>query len=144
LPDLGVGDSFTAGDFQVVATEVSGGNGYFTGRGYTRLPYLSNIKLAVHFTNILVNTDRQLAQGTVITEFDPTMRNIVDTGDVGQTVGELVGAVGELASSIRELLQNFTGTPEQIEQLETENGQQGSYVEELLVDESIPQNVKDE
>ncbi|MHA7831414.1 MAG: fibronectin type III domain-containing protein [Flagellimonas sp.] len=144
LPQLSVGESFTAGDFQVVATEVNGGNGYFTGRGYTRLPYLSNIKLAVHFTNILVNTDRQLAQGTVITAFDPTMRNIVNTGEVVQTVGELGDAVGELASSIRELLQNFTGTPEQIEQLETENEQQESYVEELLADESIPQNVRNE
>ncbi|WP_240905184.1 deaminase domain-containing protein [Flagellimonas oceani] len=137
LPQLGVGESFTAGDFQVVATEVHGGNGYFTGRGYTRLPYLGNIKLAVHFTNILVNTDRQLAQGTVITEYDPTMGSIVDTGDVVETVGEL-------ASSIRELLQNFTGTPEQIEQLETENEQQESYVEELLADESIPQNIRNE
>ncbi|WP_318308876.1 fibronectin type III domain-containing protein [Flagellimonas crocea] len=137
LPQLGVGESFTAGDFQVVATEVHGGNGYFTGRGFTRLPYLGSIKLAVHFTNILVNTDRQLAQGTVITEFDSTLGNIVDTGDVVETVGGL-------ASSIRELLQNFTGTPEQIEQLETENEQQESYVDELLADESIPQNVRDE
>ncbi|WP_318345419.1 deaminase domain-containing protein [Flagellimonas baculiformis] len=144
LPDLGVGESFTAGDFQVVVTEVSGGNGYFTGRGHTRLPYLNNIKLAVHFTNILVNTDRQLAQGTVITEFDPTMGNIVDTGDVVQTVGEFGGAVVELASSIRELLQNFTGTPEQIEQLQTENEQQDSYVKELLADETIPQNVRNQ
>ncbi|NVN18504.1 hypothetical protein GUA46_09130 [Muricauda sp. HICW] len=100
LPQLGVGESFTAGDFQMVATEVNGGNGYFTGRGYTRLPYLGNIKLAVHFTNILVNTDRQLAQGTVITEFDPTMDNIVDTGDVVETVGELGEAVGDLWDEI--------------------------------------------
>jgi tetratricopeptide (TPR) repeat protein len=105
LPQLGVGESFTAGDFQVVATEVHGGNGYFSGKGYTRLPYLSNIKLAVHFTNILVNTDRQLAQGTVITEFDPTMGNIVDTGDVVQTVGELVEAIGEFGEAIDALQQ---------------------------------------
>ncbi|MHA7831420.1 MAG: hypothetical protein ACX93O_09985 [Flagellimonas sp.] len=100
MPQLSVGESFTAGDFQVVATEVHGGNGYFTGRGHTRLPYLSNIKLAVHFTNILVNTDRQLAQGTVITAFDPTMRNIVNTGEVVQTVGEFGEAVGDLWDEI--------------------------------------------
>jgi hypothetical protein len=72
------------------------------------------------------------------------MYNIVNTGDVVQIVGELGGAIGELASSIRELLQNFTGTPEQIEQLQTENEQQDSYVEELLADETIPQNIRNE
>jgi len=136
LPELSVGESFMAGDFQVIVSGVGGSNGYFTGTGYVRLPYLGNIKVAVSFTNILVNTDRQLAQGTVVTEFDPTMGNILDTGDVVQTVGELSGAVGELIVSIRDLLENFNGTPEQIEQLQAENQQQGSYVEELLADES--------
>ncbi|RIV42065.1 fibronectin type III domain-containing protein [Flagellimonas pelagia] len=144
LPDLSVGESFMAGDFQVIVSGVNGGNGYFTGTGQVRLPYLGNIKVAVSFTNILVNTDRQLAHGTVVTEFDPTMGNILDTGGVVQTVGELGEAVGELIVSIRDLLENFNGTPEQIEQLQAENQQQGSYVEELLADESIPQNVKDE
>ncbi|AWX44287.1 hypothetical protein HME9304_01287 [Flagellimonas maritima] len=84
-----------------------------------------------------MNTDRQLLQGTVVTAYDPTMNNILDTGDVVETVGEIVG-------SIRELLESFNGTPEEIEQLQEQNQQQESYVDELLADESIPQNVKDE
>ncbi|WP_437395115.1 hypothetical protein [Flagellimonas lutimaris] len=154
LPQLRVGESFTAGDFQVVATEVHGGNGYFTGRGYTRLPYLSNIKLAVHFTNILVNTDRQLAQGTVITAFDPTMRNIVNTGEVVQTVGELGKAVGdlleELFSQKEELLNQLAeaesfeeqqGFISQINDLEVTIDQQ---IDQIPNKENLPQELQDE
>nr|MBS9463274.1 hypothetical protein [Flagellimonas sp. 389] len=108
-----------------------------SGKGFVRIPYLGNIKLAVHYDNILLNTDRQLLQGTVVTEYDPTMRNILDTKDVVETVGEI-------ANSIKELLESFTGTPEQIQQLQEENQEQGNYVEELLADESIPQNVRNE
>jgi len=154
LPQLGVGESFTAGDFQVVATEVHGGNGYFSGNGYTRLPYLGNIKLAVHFTNILVNTDRQLAQGTVITEFDPTMRNTVDTGEVVETVEELGEALGdlleELFSQKEELLNQLAEAESfeeqqsfisQINDLEVTIDQQ---IDQIPNKENLPQELQDE
>ncbi|MBS9463283.1 hypothetical protein KIM67_12770 [Flagellimonas sp. 389] len=119
-----------------------------------RIPYLGNIKLAVYFDNILLNTDRQLLQGTVITEYDPTMRNILDTKDVAETVGELFDAVGdlleELFSQKEELLnqlaeaesfeeqQNFIS---QINDLEVTIDQQ---IDQIPNRESLPQELQDE
>ncbi|WP_422860197.1 fibronectin type III domain-containing protein [Flagellimonas sp. S174] len=100
LSSLLPGQQFVAGDFTVITTQVNGGEGYYSGKGFVRIPYLGNVKLAVYFDNILLNTDRQLLQGTVITEYDPTMRNIVDTRDVVETVGELVDAAGDLLEEL--------------------------------------------
>ncbi|MEM7487398.1 MAG: fibronectin type III domain-containing protein, partial [Bacteroidota bacterium] len=106
LPSLLPGQQFTAGDFTVIVTQVNGGEGYYSGKGYVRIPYLGNIKLAVYFDNVLLNTDRKLLQGTVITEYDPTMRNIVDTGDVVETVGELAGAIAKTLEELFDQLLN--------------------------------------
>uniref|UniRef100_UPI001BD4CA72 hypothetical protein n=1 Tax=Flagellimonas sp. 389 TaxID=2835862 RepID=UPI001BD4CA72 len=77
-----------------------------SGKGFVRIPYLGNIKLAVHYDNILLNTDRQLLQGTVVTEYDPTLRNIVDTGDVVETVGEVVDAIAQTFEELFDQLLN--------------------------------------
>jgi|GEM_PF-2903622 len=78
LATIGVGAKFKAGDFPVEILEISGAAGRFTGKGYVKLPYLENIKVAVEFTNILINTDSEMAEGTVITVYDPTWKNILD------------------------------------------------------------------
>ncbi|AWX44289.1 hypothetical protein HME9304_01289 [Flagellimonas maritima] len=54
----------------------------------------------MYFDNILLNTDRQLLQGTVVIEYDPTMNNILDTGDVVEAVGELGEALGDIWDEI--------------------------------------------
>ncbi|WP_213833031.1 fibronectin type III domain-containing protein, partial [Flagellimonas sp. 389] len=54
LPSLLPGQQFTAGDFTVIVTTVFGSNGYYSGKGFVRIPYLGNIKLAVHYDNILL------------------------------------------------------------------------------------------
>lgn len=82
LASIGNGATFKAGDFPVKILEVSGGNGRFTGKGYVTLPYLKNIKVAVEFTNILINTDSEMAEGSVRTAYDADWGNILDTGDV--------------------------------------------------------------
>ncbi len=79
---------------------MNGGEGYYSGKGHVRIPYLGNVKLAVHFDNILLNTDRQLLQGTVVTEYDPTINNILDTGDVVETIGEVGEALGDIWDEI--------------------------------------------
>ncbi|AWX44282.1 hypothetical protein HME9304_01282 [Flagellimonas maritima] len=154
LSNLSPGEQFVAGDFTVTTTQVNGGEGYYSGRGHVRIPYLGNVKLAVHFDNILLNTDRQLLQGTVVTEYDPTMRNILDTGDVVETVGELGGAIGDLWDELfgqkEELLnqlaeaesfeeqQNFIS---QINDLEVTIAQQ---IDQIPSRESLPQELQDE
>lgn len=82
LASIGTGATFKAGDFPVKILEVSGANGRFTGKGYVTLPYLKNIKVAVEFTNILINTDTEMAEGSVRTAYDADWGNILDTGDV--------------------------------------------------------------
>lgn len=106
LPELHVGEQFTAGDFTVTVTLVNGGDGFYSGKGLVRIPYLGNVRLAVRFENIKLNTDRQLILNTVVTEFDPSMRNIVDTGDVVDTVGEVVGAIAQTLEVLFEQLVN--------------------------------------
>ena len=95
LPNMGVGDKFTAGDFPITVLEVNGSNGRFNGKGYVTIPYLSSIKVAVQFTNIAVNTEKQLFEGEVITIYDPTLSNILDIDDAIDTVNDVVDSVGE-------------------------------------------------
>ncbi|MET7030095.1 fibronectin type III domain-containing protein [Sediminicola luteus] len=95
LPSISVGEQFTAGDFPIKILEVSGSNGRFTGKGYVTIPYLNSIRVGVEFTNVLINTDKQMAEGTVITIYDPTLANIVDVDAAIDTVTDAVEAIGE-------------------------------------------------
>ena len=82
LEQLLPGNVFKAGDFPVKVTEVNGSNGRFTGKGYVSFPYFKNIKVAVNFTNIFVNNESELAEGTVITVYDPSWGNVLDIDEV--------------------------------------------------------------
>tara|TARA_R110000796_G_scaffold250788_3_gene380604 strand:- start:4390 stop:6627 length:2238 start_codon:yes stop_codon:yes gene_type:complete len=104
LQTLASGDTFTAGDFPINVVEVSGSNGRFTGKGYVTIPYLNSIRVGVQFTNILINTDKQMAEGIVVTMYDPSLKNILDIDDAIETVSNAAEAVGELSQTIAELL----------------------------------------
>lgn len=106
LPQLQKNDVFKAGDFPVKVVEVSGSNGRFTGKGYVSIPYLENIRVAVEFTNVLVNTDKALAEGTVVTKYDPSMKNILDIDEVLETVTDAYDAVADLGSSVEDILKD--------------------------------------
>ncbi|VDH15449.1 TANFOR domain [Algoriella xinjiangensis] len=67
---LAANDVFTAGDFPVTIIK-SVGNGTYTGGGYIVVPYLADTKVKVSFSNIQINTDRQLISGIVETTYDP-------------------------------------------------------------------------
>ncbi len=96
LPSIEKGESFRAGDFDIKILEVSGSEGRFTGEGYVTIPYLRSIKVGVKFTNILINTDKQLAEGMVITSYNIDAGNIVDVDEAIDTVSDVVEGVGEL------------------------------------------------
>lgn len=71
-PGLNPGDQITAGDFNIVIIDIqSQASGVLSGSGYVSIPYLQMAKFAVNFTNILVNTDNQLAEGEIVTVYDP-------------------------------------------------------------------------
>ncbi len=69
---LRIGDEITAGDFLIVLTNItSQSNGRISGVGYVSIPYLQFAKFAVYYTNVLINTDNQLAEGEIVTIYDP-------------------------------------------------------------------------
>ncbi|MFL0086107.1 hypothetical protein, partial [Tenacibaculum maritimum] len=93
LQNIGINETFTAGDFPVTIKQVSGSNGRFRGVGYIVVPYLADTKLAVSFTNIRINTDYQLIEGVVSTTYDTTWGDVEDVNDWTH------GGVGNTASS---------------------------------------------
>ncbi|THD67383.1 fibronectin type III domain-containing protein [Robertkochia marina] len=110
LQRLQPNETFTAGTFSVTVLEVQGGEGRFSGRGVVTIPYLANLRVAVTFTNIYINHDRQLAAGVVQTIYDKGMTNILDVDeviDVGEDlVDEITGhdhhMIGPLATDIND------------------------------------------
>lgn len=67
LSSLELSKGFKAGDFDVILQEISGGNGIFSGTGYITVPYMSDAKIKVDFSNIKLNTEYQLIEGIVNT-----------------------------------------------------------------------------
>ena len=92
LPQLGVNEVFTAGDFPVTVQQISGNNGTFSGEGTIGVPFLS-IGLKVKFQNIKINTDYQLIDGKVITDYDASWSNI---GDIDQVINNIAGDSGNI------------------------------------------------
>jgi TANFOR domain-containing protein len=100
LQTLNPGDTIRAGDFKVVATQVSG-SGSFSGEGYVRIPWLLNIKVAVQFTNITVNTERKLVSGVIETTYDPTESGIIDIDEALGIASELINTIGGWIESLQ-------------------------------------------
>ncbi len=82
LGNLGVNETFTAGDFPVTVKQIQGGNGTYSGKGYIVVPYLADTKIAVEFTGIKINTEYQLYEGVIKTTYDPTWSGVEDVGDL--------------------------------------------------------------
>ncbi|WP_439183215.1 fibronectin type III domain-containing protein [Carboxylicivirga taeanensis] len=82
LITLAVNESFMAGDFPVTVTEVNGGKGTYTGRGYIVVPYLADTRLEVSFNGIFINSQYQMLRGMIETAYDASGQNIVSTGEV--------------------------------------------------------------
>ncbi len=82
LKNIGVNESFTAGDFPITVKQVQGGNGVFTGTGFIVVPYLADTKIAVTFSSVKINEDYQLTDGVIRTTYDPTWGGVSDVNDV--------------------------------------------------------------
>lgn len=81
LTNLIQSETFKAGDFPVTILELKGENSPYSGRGYIIVPYLADAKIAVEFSNIVVNTDYQLISGIVETSYNPDWKNVTDVED---------------------------------------------------------------
>ncbi len=96
LEQLSVGEVFTAGDFPVTVNQVSGSNGNFSGIGYITVPYLFDTKIGISFNNIKINTDKQLIEGIVLTDYDADWGGIIDAGEVVEDVKDAGNEVLEV------------------------------------------------
>ncbi len=96
LSNIGINETFTAGDFPVTVTEIKGGNGVFSGTGYISVPYLANAKIAVEFSGIKINTDYQLISGFVETKYDPNWKSIIDIDQAIDDAMTLIDIIKEL------------------------------------------------
>ncbi len=138
-----IGDKFTAGDFPIKVIEASGSNGRFTGKGYVTIPYLNSIKVGVEFTNVLINTDNQLVEGSVITIYDPSLSNILDIDDAIDTVTDAVDAVGDFIDALADWLSGYTGTEEEQKELEERTDQLNKELEEAISDPNLDSEKKE-
>ena len=82
---------FTAGDFPVTVITAQGNAGNYTGEGFIQVPYLADTKIKVKFNNIQLNSDKQLINGTVETEYDAN-ESAVHYASAG--LGEIFGDKG--------------------------------------------------
>lgn len=82
--DLKVGDVIIAGsDFPLTITELSSqGNGWYSGKGWITLTWIFEIKVAVKFNRLRVNTDNRQIDGTAETETDPNAAQIKNTNEL--------------------------------------------------------------
>ncbi|MFY7670842.1 hypothetical protein ACOSP6_07105 [Tenacibaculum sp. MEBiC06402] len=102
-PGLSIGDQITAGDFKITITDIqSQSSGVLSGKGFVAIPYLKFAKFGVTFTNILVNTDAQLAEGEIVTLYDPEFGEGASmTVDVNINISEGIGGdPGDLEETV--------------------------------------------
>jgi hypothetical protein len=126
------GQVFTAGDFPIHVTEASG-TGSYTGKGWTKAPYLNSIRLAVVFENIKLNSDLKLLQGEVKAVYDPSWGNIVDINTIVDQVENVLDNFQQSADVHTEFVNfpignasNITLVNGQIVVVNPETGQTGA------------------
>ncbi|WP_255068288.1 hypothetical protein [Lacihabitans sp. LS3-19] len=136
---LAPGDKFTAGDYTVVITEITSGDpaGY-KGTGYVEMKLVAGIiakKIAVDFTNLVVNECYEMASGEVQTQYDPNWGNVIDVDagidDVKSIIDKLTGKIEnydgtesskqEICEGLNNVMQEITNNNEFTE-TQKENG----------------------
>lgn len=144
LEALVINDVFTAGDFPVTVKEVSfgnvesspsgggaaGGGGFFSGWGYISVPYLENTKLKVNFNRIKINSDYQITEGVVFTDYDENWGGVNDVGDEVDVLLSLGDALVEALN-----LDIDKDTKEKIKKIV-------STITENINEEDLPDNLK--
>jgi hypothetical protein len=80
LPVLYEGNYVWSGNFMFKIKEATGSNGTFSGKAYAMIPYLSYVKLEAEFSNIKINTDNQVYEGTIKSVYNPDSPFIIGIG----------------------------------------------------------------
>ncbi len=143
LERLGVNEVFTAGDFPVTVkfiaqgnrvsgepgsgAPVLGANGTYSGWGFITVPYLADTRIKVIFNNIKLNSDYQLIEGVVETDYDKDWGGVDDIGDELEVLEDVgvwtIDTVSEFVEIIKDKLDTLSPekkaeVTQKIEQLE--------------------------
>jgi hypothetical protein len=71
------------GDFPMTLTQVSPqGSGWYSGKGWLKLPWVFDVDVAVTFNRLRVNTDNRQIGGEVETEYDPEASQIANLNEL--------------------------------------------------------------
>ena len=85
---LKAGDVLMANDFPTTISSVTGTSQGWSGEAWTKVPWLGDTRIHVTYASIKVNSDYKLIDGSFITTYDPTGKNI---GDIDKTIDDAVG-----------------------------------------------------
>ena len=113
LTNLGINETFTAGDFPVTVKQVEGANGTYSGTGFIIVPYLADTKIAVAFEGITINTDYQLIDGIIKTTYDPKWGGVESVDEFIEGIKDLVDAVYDTTEDALEDLGILDGAYEE-------------------------------
>src|SRR5690606_9973417 len=94
-----IGDTIHAGDYDVIVTSITGQTS-FSGEGFVKMSWLGDANVAVRFTNVGINTEKQLASGVIEKTYDPTDAAIADVDEVFETFTKIMGALKELKNAV--------------------------------------------
>ena len=133
IQNIGVNETFTAGDFPVTVIEIQNNGGKFTGKGFIVVPYLADTKIAVAFDGITIKTNYQLIEGVVQTTYDPTW---------GSSVNVLINGFQDSINNILDLLENYTGSEEDIKALQDAINGLNTEMDGIQGNASIPDEIK--
>ncbi|TSE05628.1 hypothetical protein FOF46_22100 [Aquimarina algiphila] len=117
LEQLVVNEVFTAGDFPVKVKEVEGANGSFSGWGYIVVPYLQDTRLKVSFDGIRINTDYQLMDGVVVTDYDENWGGVDDIQNEIDAVIDLTESILDVLEDVADKIREGELTGEDIDAL---------------------------
>jgi hypothetical protein len=123
LQTLVVNDMFTAGEFPITVKRVTtgnteapavgevaqGGNGRFSGWGYITVPYLADTKIKIGFADIKINTDYELIDGVLVTDYDPNWNGMDDVSDEIEVVTDAIDTVGDVAGDVIDTVGDVAG-----------------------------------
>ncbi len=147
-PNLLVGDRVFAGNFMVYITDIiSQSNGVISGNGFVAIPYLERARFGVTFDNILVNTDYQLAEGEIVTIYDPsfgegaTMVTEVNITEWLNTIGEVIN---DLREDIANALNNGAITQEEAAQVTNTIAEQEEQLLQIKENDKAIEKLKEE
>ncbi|WP_010182788.1 hypothetical protein [Aquimarina agarilytica] len=157
LERLGVNEVFTAGDFPVTVkfiaqgnrvsgepgsgAPVLGANGTYSGWGFITVPYLADTRIKVIFNNIKLNSDYQLIEGVVETDYDKDWGDVDDISDELEVLEDVgvwtIDTVSEFVEIIKDKLEKLSPEKkaeviQKIEQLEELVEEEPEKVKELV------------